>query len=99
MNQISVNSIEKAISIIDNLDDSNLESVSEKYALAQPTLLGYLLSAAEEYKNDQLEGLLIYYFCLISDAFAQEGVETRTIEGEDIDTVLQEIDMSWPERN
>lgn len=86
MKQVSYKSIEKAIAKIDNLDDDGLEKVAEAFSLSQPTLLGYIMSAAVEYKNEQLEGLLIYYFCLISDAFAQEGIEVKMITDEDIDS-------------
>ena len=83
--QVSLASIEKAIDIIDNLDDDQLESVSEKYALAQQILLNYVASAATEYKNEELEGLIIYYFCLINECFAQEGITFRKVTEADID--------------
>ena len=83
--QVSLASIEKAIDIIDNLDDDQLESVSEKYALAQQILLDYVASAATEYKNEELEGLIIYYFCLINECFAQEGITFRKVTEADID--------------
>ncbi|MCE3295416.1 MAG: hypothetical protein K0R65_1130 [Crocinitomicaceae bacterium] len=86
MKQVTYKSIEKAIAKIDNLDDDGLEKVAETYSLSQPTLLGYIMSAAVEYKNEQLEGLLIYYFCLLSEAFAQEGITVNTITDDDIDT-------------
>lgn len=86
MKHVSQASIEKAINKVDNLDDDGLEKLSEKYALAQETLLGYVMSAAIEYQNEKLEGLLIYYYCLISECFAQEGLKIRNITEEDIDT-------------
>ncbi|MGV3631219.1 MAG: hypothetical protein ACO1O6_08435 [Bacteroidota bacterium] len=86
MKQVSFKSIESAIAKIDNLDDDGLEKVAETYSLSQPTLLAYIMSAAIEYKNEQLEGLLIYYFCLISEAFAQEQIRVKTITDDDIDT-------------
>ncbi|MEY3198946.1 MAG: hypothetical protein RJA13_904 [Bacteroidota bacterium] len=85
MKHISLASIEKAIKKVDNLDDDALESLSEIYATAQPTLLGYVMSAAIEYQNDKLEGLLIYYYCLIGECFAQEGVTLKNISEDDID--------------
>lgn len=85
MKQVSFKSIESAIAKIDNLDDDGLERTAETFSLSQPTLLAYIMSAAIEYKNEQLEGLLIYYFCLISEAFAQEGIATRMVTEEDID--------------
>ena len=86
MAHVSLKSIEAAIKKVDNLDDDALERLSETYALAQETLLGYVMSAAIEYENEKLEGLLIYYYCLISEAFTQEGVSNRKITEDDIDT-------------
>lgn len=86
MKEVSFGSIEKAIQKIDNLDDDALEKTSETYALAQQTLLAYVMSAALEYENEKLEGLLIYYFCLISEAYQQEGIRLSNIEDADIDT-------------
>lgn len=85
MKHVSQASIEKAINKVDNLNDDGLEKLSETYALAQDVLLGYVLSAAIEYKNEKLEGLLIYYYCLISECFAQEGIVLRQITEDDID--------------
>ena len=85
MKHVSFAAIEKAISIVDHLDDDGLEQLSEKYALAQPTLLGYVMSAPAEYKNEPLEGLLIYYFCLISSCFEQQGLNPVQVSEEDID--------------
>ncbi|TNE52994.1 MAG: hypothetical protein EP338_13185 [Bacteroidetes bacterium] len=85
MKEVSFKSIEKAIQKVDHLDDDGLEKLAETYALAQRTLLGYVVSAAEEYQNERLEGLLIYYFCLLSEAFAQEGMALKEVTEEDID--------------
>jgi hypothetical protein len=85
MRHVSLASIEKAIQKVDNLDDDGLERLSETVALAQETLLGYVMSAAVEYQNEKLEGLLIYYFCLISESFNQEGIRLRAVTEEDID--------------
>jgi hypothetical protein len=85
MKQVSLQAIEKAIGVVDNLTDDQLENITELYASAQEALLGYVMTAPEEYKNDDLEGLLIYYFCLILEAFKQEGIELRAITEADID--------------
>lgn len=85
MKHVSLQSIEKAISIVDNLDDAGLETLSEKFAKAQPTLLAYVMTAPEEYENEDLAGLLIYYFCLISACFEQEGISLKTISEDEID--------------
>lgn len=85
MKHITQESIDKAISVIDNLDDSHLEKVFEKYALEQQTLLAYLMSAPAEYENEQLEGLLVYYFCLINECFSQQGLEIAEIQEQHIE--------------
>lgn len=85
MSHITFASIEKAIKTVDNLDDDGLEKLSEKYALAQQTLLGYVMSAPEEYENEELEGLLVYYYCLISECFDVQGLNLNTITEADID--------------
>lgn len=85
MKHIQHSAIEKAIDKIDNLDDDGLERVAETFALAQPTLLGYVLSAAQEYENEQLEGLIIYYFCLVSEAFVQDQALMNVISEEEIE--------------
>ena len=85
MKHVTFSSIEKAIQKVDNLNDDELEVLSEKFALAQPTLLGYAMTAPEEYQNEELEGLLIYYFCLISEAFEQQGLEMNIISEDEID--------------
>ena len=87
MKHVSLAAIEKAIGVVDNLTDEQLENITESYADAQEALLGYVMTAPEEYKNDDLEGLLIYYFCLVLEAFKQDGVELRTITEEDIDAL------------
>jgi hypothetical protein len=86
MKHVTFSSIEKAIQKVDHLNDDDLEVLSEKFALAQPTLLGYAMTAPEEYQNEELEGLLIYYFCLISEAFEQQGLEMNIISEDEIDT-------------
>lgn len=87
MKQVSLAAIEKAIEVIDNLTDEQLEKITERYAEAQESLLGYVMTAPEEYKNEDLEGLLIYYFCLVLEAFKQEGIELRSVTEEDIDAL------------
>ncbi len=85
MKQVSLQAIEKAIGVVDNHTDDQLENITELYASAQEALLGYVMTAPEEYKNEDLEGLLIYYFCLVLEAFKQEGIELRAVTEADID--------------
>jgi hypothetical protein len=85
MTQIQFSNIEKAIAKIDNLDDDALERISETFALEQEVLIGYVMSAAIEYDNEKLEGLLVYYFCLIMEIFKQEQVNVTAVTEELID--------------
>lgn len=85
MKHVSLAAIERAIEVVDNLDDDQLESTFEKYAETQQMLLDYVMSAPTEYENEELEGLLVYYFCLINECFSQEGIKIRAIIEEDID--------------
>ncbi|MEY4286619.1 MAG: hypothetical protein RL511_697, partial [Bacteroidota bacterium] len=50
MKQVSLAAIEKAIEVVDNLTDEQLENITERYAAAQEALLGYVMTAPEEYK-------------------------------------------------
>ncbi|HNS41655.1 MAG TPA: hypothetical protein PKN22_02760 [Taishania sp.] len=85
MKQVTYESIEKAINIIDNLPDDQLETIASDFSKAQPTLISYALSASEEFNNERLQGLLIYYFCLIIEAFRQEGIELNEVKEEEVD--------------
>jgi hypothetical protein len=89
MKHVSLASIEKAIDIVDNLDDDQLEATFEKYAETQQMLLEYVMSAPTEYENEDLEGLLVYYFCLINECFTQEGIKLREVTEEDIDEMQE----------
>jgi hypothetical protein len=84
-NQISLNNIEAAIELVDNLEDEAMDKIAEGYVLAQPVLFSYVMQAADEYKNDNLAGLLGYYFCLFSETFKAAGFELNQIEEELID--------------
>lgn len=85
MKHINIKSIEQSINKVDNLDDDGLENIAEHHSLAQPVLLGYAMQAALEYENEKLEGLIIYYFCLILEAFHQQGHAPKTITEDMID--------------
>tara|TARA_B110000459_G_scaffold179171_1_gene205008 strand:+ start:3396 stop:3878 length:483 start_codon:yes stop_codon:yes gene_type:complete len=86
MKHISQESIDKAIGVIDELNDDQLEKIFEAFAEAQPVLLGYVMTAPQEYENDELEGLLVYYFCLICECFKQEGLTSTAITEKQIET-------------
>ena len=85
MKHISQDNIDKAIGVIDELNDEQLEKVFATYAKEQATLLDYAMTAPKEYENEQLEGLLVYYFCLICECFSQEGIKAGNISEEDIE--------------
>ena len=61
MKHVSLASIEKAIQKVDNLDDDALEELSEQLAKKQEILLGYVMSAAIEYKNEAVSSDFIIH--------------------------------------
>ena len=87
MKHVSRASIDKAIEIVDNLNDEQLEIITQKYTSEQAILFDYVISAALEYQNEDLDGLIVYYFCLINESFSQEGISLKPITEEDIDEV------------
>ncbi len=89
MAHVSLKSIESAIAYVDNLDDDALEALSERYALAQPELLDYVMLAPTEYENEELEGLLIYYFCLIMYSFEVQDIALNVVSDDDIDAMQE----------
>lgn len=90
MTQIKVKSIEEAVLKIDKLDEDSLEKLSETHVLAQETFVGYILSSAIEYKNDDLLDLLIYYFNIFAEATVIQGVKLKKITDEDIEDFQEE---------
>jgi hypothetical protein len=85
MKHVQIENIEKAIEKVDNLHEDDLEILAEKHALSKPILLSYIMSAAIEYENEELEGLIIYYFCLLCEAFEFQGLKTSDVSEEQID--------------
>lgn len=86
MAQVSIGHIEAAIKKVDSLDDNALDRLSETQTTAQPVLLGYIMSAAQEYQNEDLESLLIYYFTVVLEAYAQAGLHPKGVTDELIDS-------------
>lgn len=91
MKTIPFASLDAAIEKVDNLDDNELENLCEKHATAQPELIDYILSAAVEYENPDLEGLLIYYFCLLMEAYSHSECVLNKIEVSDIESFEEEF--------
>ena len=85
MTQITEKSITDAVLKIDGLSIEALEKLSETYTLEQETFVGYILSSAIEYENDDLLDYLLYYFNIFSEAIATQGVKLKKIEEETID--------------
>ena len=88
--QIKVESVEKAVKKIDNLDDDSLEKISETHVLSQSKLVGYIMSSSIELDNEQLMELLIYYFNIFMEAAQNEGAELKVLSDEDIESFHEE---------
>jgi hypothetical protein len=85
MAHVTLGHIEDAIKKIDTLDEAALDRLTDTQSLAQPVLAGYVMSAAEEYQNEELESLLVYYFTVILESFHQAGLNPSTVTEEQID--------------
>lgn len=85
MSQVTLGHIEAAIRKLDTMDDNALDRLSETHQTAQPVLLGYVMGAAMEYQNENLESLLYYYATAILEAFAQAGLNPSQITETQID--------------
>ena len=85
MSNVTIGHIEAAIKKIDGLDEAALDRLSETQTTAQPILLGYVMSAPDEYKNENLESLLIYYFTVVLESFNLAGYHPKTVTEENID--------------
>lgn len=90
MSQITIKNIKDAVIKIDQLDDDSLERLSETYVLQQEVLIGYIMSSAIEYENDQLLDLLIYYYNIFSEAINKQGIEQGKVSEEEIDGFQEE---------
>jgi hypothetical protein len=88
--QLTVKSIEKAVLKLDGLDEDSLEKLSEVHVLSQETFVGYILSSAIEYKNDELLELLIYYFNIFAEAFVIQDVQLEKITDDHIEEFQEE---------
>ncbi len=85
MANVTLGHIEAAIKKVDSLDENALDRLTDTQSAAQPILIGYIMSAAEEYQNEELESLLVYYFTVIMEAYAQAGFHPIAVTEEQID--------------
>ncbi|OIQ25308.1 MAG: hypothetical protein BM555_06740 [Crocinitomix sp. MedPE-SWsnd] len=83
--QVSIESIEKALSKIDSLDEAALDKLIETYTLDQQNLVDYVLQAGLEYENEDLNVFSIYYFAVITEAFYQQELKTKELSTEEIE--------------
>lgn len=85
MSQVSIESLEKALTRIDGLSEDALDKKIEELTLNQENLLNYILQAGLEYENDDLNMYSIYYFAVALEAFNEEGLKLKEISEVDID--------------
>lgn len=88
--QVTVKSIEQSVFKIDELDEDSLEKLSEAHVLAQETFVGYVLSSAIEYKNDELLELLMYYYNIFAEAMVIQGIRLEKITDDHIEEFQEE---------
>ena len=90
MREVSVKSIENAVDKIDAMDEDALESYSEAIVLGQEEFMGYIMSAALEFDNEELLNYLMYYYTIFHEAFVQEGLTLAKIDEAMIDAFQEE---------
>ena len=85
MSQVSIESLEKALTRIDGLSEDALDKKIEELTLNQENQHNYILQAGLEYENDDLNMYSIYYFAVALEAFNEEGLKLKEISEVDID--------------
>lgn len=83
--QVSIESIEKALKKVDSLDENALDKLIETHTLSQQNLVDYLLQAGMEYQNEDLNVYSIYYFAVFMEAFHAQDLSVREVTTEDIE--------------
>ena len=90
MKPVSIKSIENAVSKIDAMDEDALERYSETIVLGQEEFMGYTMSAALEFDNEELLNYLMYYYTIFPEALVQEGLTIAKIDEAMINTFQEE---------
>lgn len=83
--QVSIESIEKALKKVDSLQEEALDRLIETHTLSQQNLVDYILQAGLEYQNEDLNVYSIYYFAVFMEAFHAQGLPLREISTDDIE--------------
>lgn len=99
--QISEESLLEAIKTIDGLTEENIDDFSEKYIVSQPDFMGYLMSSALEFNNEEVLDYLVYYYNIFMESADREGATIKKVDDDIIDafhedylTVLDEYSES-----
>lgn len=79
MQQVSKESIQKALDKIDGLNEDGLDRLIETYTLKHQPLVDYILLSGEEFENEDVNVFAMYYFAIMAEAFYQEGIELAPI--------------------
>lgn len=78
--QIKEDSLLKSIEIIDGLTEENINDFSEKHIVTQPDFMGYLMSSALEFNNEELLDYLVYYYNIFLEAASIEGLNIKIVD-------------------
>lgn len=85
MEQISIESLSKAIEKIDNLTDDAIEKLMETLSMSQNNLIGYVMQAGAEYNNEELNSYSMYYLTILHESFVQQGFRVESVTEDNID--------------
>lgn len=91
MKDVSNKNIEKAVAYINELSTEDFDAYAEKVCAEQSCLVGYAMSSALEFENENLMNLLMYYFHVYYNSFQQEQIVLKTIDDEFIDAFQEDF--------
>lgn len=89
--------ITSALEKISALDEADLEKMSEKHIADQVTFFSYLISSSIEFENDNILDLIVFYFNVLFEAALLQGIDTKTIDDDFIDSFQDEYTQTLNE--
>ena len=87
--QLTWEKIEEAAIFVDNLSDDDMSAFAEKYMEEQTELIGYLMSAAYEFNDDDLSWSTTFLFTVAYKAFELSSVTLKKITEQEINDFLE----------
>jgi len=84
MQQITIESIEQAIKIVDDFSDEEYLSTLQLLSDAQPNLTDFVSDSPNYYNNDDLDSYILYYILVIYKSFQIQNISCDIVTEERI---------------